>query len=305
MEIKMTNELAPMIYDGETKELRPLDPERHRMASFLHQQALMGTMVTALAIKKIFDDKYYLELGCTTKAEYCETMLSFSVRQAEKYYAVASRFQSVIALPEDANSSSHNGENVNSSLQIEGNANSSSHQFAQLGITKLYQLLTLPDKNLQELIETGKTSVRDLDDVTMEDLHESSARKVMLQMKELRRELTGKISRLEQENLKLKSEASTAEDRMKEAREMWEKGAQLESKYIGAERTLEGKRRSIARAHELLSELMREVTKIEINLDDPETEQRRCLDLVRNLEWAHSNARMQFDILVLNANLED
>lgn len=307
----MSNELVTTVWDAETNQLHRIEPERQKIASHLHQQALTGTLITAIAIKRIYDEKFYLELGCSTREEYADTMLPFSARQARKYYAVASRFDKYLGLTAGSaplQLAENNRETVNEDSLKPGENDEnrkSTSDLGRLGVEKLYDLLSLPEENLEELITTGKTTVRDLSPLTIEEITEKKSREFAKQMKEMRQQLTGKLSRLEQENLKLKSEASAAEDRMREAREMWEKGAQLESKYIGAERTLEGKRRSIARAHELLSELMREVTKIEITLEDPETEQRRCLDLIRNLEWAHSNTRAQFDILVLNANLED
>jgi len=306
----MNNELVTMVWDAETNQLHRIEPERQKMANHLLQQALGGKLITAIAIQKIYDGKYFLELGCSSRDEFAETVLSMSARQARKYYAVASRYEKYLGLGKNAplQLAENTGEIVNEDSPKPGENDekrNSNSAFAGLGIQKLYDLLSLPEENLEELITTGKTTVRDLNPLTIEEITEKKSREFARQMKEMRQQLTGKLSRLEQENLKLKSEASAAEDRMREAREMWEKGVQLESKYIGAERTLEGKRRSIARAHELLSELMREVTKIEITLEDPETEQRRCLDLIRNLEWAHSNARMQFDFLILNANLED
>lgn len=308
----MSNELVTTVWDAETNQLHRIEPERQKIASYLHQQILTGAFVTALAIKKMFDEKLYLELGCSSRDEYIETMSPLNRRQAYKYFAVANRFAKYIPLSEKVHSSAleseNTGETVNEDSPKPGENDekrNSSSAFSKIGIAKLYELLSLPEENLEELITTGKTTVRDLDKLTIEEITEKKSREFAKQMKEMRQQLTGKLSRLEQENKKLKSEAEAAADRIAEAEEMWRKGMELESKYIGPERSLEGKRQSLARANELLSELMRAVTKIEITPEDPETEQRRCLDFLRMLAWFNSNARDHFGPILLNPNLED
>lgn len=61
-------------------------------ANMLHEYAINGMFISAVALKIIFDQQLYRELGCRTQTEYCEKFLPFDRTQVFRYIRVADVF---------------------------------------------------------------------------------------------------------------------------------------------------------------------------------------------------------------------
>lgn len=73
----------------ENTELANLD--RSHLAAELHNKAVQGVFISAMCIKKIFDEELFRELGFETREEYAENMLPYGFRTAKMYYLIANK----------------------------------------------------------------------------------------------------------------------------------------------------------------------------------------------------------------------
>ena len=50
------------VYDEETEKFVDVSPETQRLAAYVHQQGLMGAFISAVSLKKMWDEKGEEEL---------------------------------------------------------------------------------------------------------------------------------------------------------------------------------------------------------------------------------------------------
>lgn len=73
-------------------EIEKIEYETTKVAEILHGYAIHGMFSSALALKVIFDNHLFRQLGCKTQKEYIEKHLPFDKSNAYKYVRVADVF---------------------------------------------------------------------------------------------------------------------------------------------------------------------------------------------------------------------
>lgn len=155
----------------------------------LHNLACQGIFISAMAIKEIFDNNYFRELGFETVDEYCEQMLPIKRRTAYEYYTVANKFGSLLGMSLKDNTLA-----LNPSSDALEFVRSSAHEedkevarFVNLGLKKLLILTRLTEEKIIELIDNGETWVYD-NRVTMEMVENGTVKEVAKLLKEPEKE---------------------------------------------------------------------------------------------------------------------
>jgi hypothetical protein len=252
------------IYDDEEKKLHKITPERRSLAGFLHQQLLMGALITAFAIKRIFDEKLYLELGCGSKEEYCETMLPFNRKQAYKYFAVAEKFGKYLPANFDPAKPLVEGENPLPTTEI----------------TKLYELTRLEPEQLDQLMD-GE-SVGNIDP---QNIHVLSANALRGQIKEMRKTYGSRVTNLEEQVKTLKEEIKNKQHLVAEAKQLKEDYVFLQTHFEKPAATLKEKEKNLELARKHMHDLQPALLNCNISADDPDTLQDDLMDLINHIQW--------------------
>lgn len=289
-------QIATSVFDGETGEMAEVTAEGQRMASYLHQQVLLGVFISATAIKKMFDEKLYLALGCQTKEEYCLT-LPYGYRQANKLYQIAAKFEDV-----SKNLIGEGFTGISSSGMLE-NMNSSSHlnekDIASLGITKLYQLTRLEDENIKELIKEGKTELGG-GEISIEEIKEMSAKEVSRTVSEATKKYKAKIAQLTEENALLSAEKKQTEKELSALKEKEIELEEIENKYGPTASKLEHKRKKLDEARALLNDFSETIIRTGISAEDPATLRRDMQDLIKKINETYEVILLQFEDVIID-----
>lgn len=286
------------IYSTEEDKMIPITDEQIRTASYIHQQVLLGVFVSAMAIRKIFDDKLYYALGCQSKEEYCDNMLPMSRMNAHRYYVIASKFDSVAKQLSNNDlepiSLSNGSANVTTLLQTGG------EKLEELGISKLYELTKIDDDDLGELIKNGSARING-EEITLDELKDMTfkeasklIKKATQKYKEEIKSLSGKLATAQEDIKLLNSEMDLITEENKTAKK-------IEQRFGPEANKLKNKIDSINEARQLLNEFNEVLLRAGVTLDDPISIQTDLTDLIRKIEGCYNTMLNQYDDIIAAA----
>jgi Sec-independent protein translocase protein TatA len=282
----MSSEIAQngSVLDLDTGEFHTPTEERKKMANHLHQQAIMGAFVTALAIKRIFDEKLYLELGCSSKSEYCDTMLPFGRRQAYRYVKVAEKFAPFMM---ESKTVAH----VPESDDVQG-----------FGYKKLYQLAQLDNDDLKALMsgqsvesEDGETSHPDLKEMPSRDFSEA--------MKAIKKKYSGRIAQLEETVKSQTEEMQVRDQKVKQAEERMKQAREIEGKFGSKAAKYSDKVANMSMAVHHINEACMWIEAAGVTIEDPENLQKDMADLLRKFRDESERASNNYYEIIGNLEL--
>ncbi len=159
------------VYDSETKEFVQIDAETRALAQALQQRVDMATLMTAMILKRMSDEKLYLGLGYSNFKEYVLETLPFGESSAKKYLKIGRKFAGV--LPEDFGK----GEPVH---LLEENENA--QKLSGLGVKKLYDLTKIEDADFSEVVSQGVVKLNDGTELDLDEINASTAKEFKAQL---------------------------------------------------------------------------------------------------------------------------
>ncbi len=250
------------ILDSESGNFVEITPELQRNAMYVHGQIQLGTFAIALAIKKIYDEKLYLGLGCSSRKEYAETMLPFGRKQAEKYYKVADKVsQFMPELKENGASMRHL--EPGDTEKLDG-----------IGMAKLYELTKLEDADFEEIMEGNEVN-----GVSLEEIKAASVREATAEIKRIRDAYSKKLAVQDEAIKTLKAEKQANDDKIRAAEEKLNTAKAIEDKFRREAGSVEDKQRAIKAAKSLLDEASMLIGACGVDVTDPETLQQEFLSM--------------------------
>lgn len=270
------------ILDLDSGEFHAITPERQKVAAYLHQQVYTGAFVIAFALRRIFDGKYYLDLGCSSIEEYCMNMLPFNKSQAYRYYKIAEKFSA--ALP---------GVDGPEALV------NSRPELAEIGVTKLAEMVKLDDEDFKTVVDGGTLHYEE-HEVSLETVREKSVREMRESIKSMRDKYSERVSILEEKNLQLKEEAEANAEFVERAKNRYELGSELERKYGEKAVQIEAKQDRMDIARRQLNDLQIAFAAIGVNTDDPDALQRDMFDLINKLHEVYEVAQGLYGHVILS-----
>lgn len=291
----MSKQTGLTIFDREKKRYITIDTEQQQFAAMVHQQVLLGVFVSAIALKKIIDDKLFLALGCETQEEYFESMTPYSSRQGYRLLTIARKFDSV-----------YGALGSNEIKQIsEGKVTPVSHgkgskhvinaeKLGELGIRKLYELAKFEDEELKELIKKGKAKING-EDISLDEIKDMTARELTKQVKEVKDKYMAKLSKVTEENKLLKEEKKSLNSKIEQMQEDVEEADQLARQFGPAASRLKEKKQYVIKAEELLNEFRHTLFRCGVSEDDPEELQKQLVSIIRKIDETHKNAIMHYE----------
>ncbi len=289
------NEQALMIrevWDDEKKKMVAIKPEQVRIASMLQEKVTAGVFVTALAIKRIIDERLYLALGASSVNEYCDTMLPFSSRQAYRYKAIADRFQGILPqLSDGALEGDISSRNVTPGSQHDVNG------INHLGYRKLYELTTVEDADFTEMPTKGVIRVGD-QVIDIDEINALSAREFSKRLAEIKKGYSARISQLEEKNKLLESERVAIETREAEADSRLLRARDLERMYGTLNNRLESQLDDLNRIDDWLLKATSLINRQRPEEDFPDGYYERVRSILRRLEWLNESAQNAFALVI-------
>ncbi len=263
------------VYDAERGEIVARTPEQQSAAHSLYSLMKMADLAQAILLKKFFDGEHHLDMGYSTKDEFCTAELGESRRNINRKLKVAERLEGLIPISD--------GTPVSRSLLSE---NQSEHLEALngIGLSKLYEVAKVEDANFEEVLTTGVVHFADGREMSLEDIRHRTRN-------ELSRELKGEIDGYKNRNANLLDKKSELEAELKEAQKEIN---ELKQKQETAERldlmhgtkaaTLEGQERLIEYAHEAVRLANKYLTRISLPEDAPKDLQMEVVTLHRTVD---------------------
>lgn len=264
------------ILDLETNEFHTPTEERIAMANHWHGQAMAGAIITAMAIRRIFDEKLYLDLGCSSRDEYINRMLPFGRKQAYQYHKVAGKFAPYL----------ESGESIE-----------------ELGIRKLNELAKLDQPDIEALLE-GKEIGEGDDKVSLAEIREASSREVSDQIKKVRQKYQAKVTQLEEEVLTLKAESEADHEKVVKAEQKLEEARSIEQVYGSKASLVADKRRRMAEANTHLDSMIETIMRSGVTEEDPDTLINDMLAFLRKLNKYQERIEAEYQDLMFTSEVE-
>jgi hypothetical protein len=274
---------ALTVYDAENACWIEVSHDQQRMAAYVHQQMLMGVFVTANAIKKVFDERLYLALGCQSREEYIATMLPMNRSQAYKYHAIATKFESASKLLSDGEIKPidlSNGSVLVHSSGLEATANN-------LGIQKLYELSSLEDDEFAELIKSGKIKGEN-GEIDLQDIVDATAKEAKKQIADFKKKYSDKINQQDEEIKLLREERKQLVKERDENKELAD-DLKTDLHIYGPNATkLKDKAAHLAVAGKLFNEAHLAVVKANVMASDPLTLRQDLANMIKKIDEVRS-----------------
>lgn len=283
-------EKAFSVYDLENDKFVDVSLEQQRTAAYFHNQVLLGAFVSAIAIKRIFDDRLYLAMGCQSRDEYIENSLPFNRRQCYKLLAVADKFESVTK-SFDNNNLLTDGKS-NSSKEVQSTALGVS----SLGIEKLYELSKIDDAEIDKLIKKGKIKI-DGEDFSIDDLKEMSAKEVAHQIKKATKQYQEKLKKVETENIQLKETKKLLENENAHLIKENDEGKDAENTFGPVATTFKNKKERLNIARDLLNKFDNTIMRCGVTEEDPDGIQKDLVDIIAKVDEVHQRIIDVFGII--------
>jgi hypothetical protein len=266
------------VWDDEKKKMVTIKPEQARLAAYLHEQVTAGVFVTALAMKRIINERLYLALGAGSVQEYCDTMLPFGRMQAYRYKSIAERFEGI--LPELTPGEKEDGSSpiVTSTIQHDFNG------IEKIGMMKLYELSRIEDADFSEIPTRGIVKIGN-EEINIDAITEMTARTWNIKLAEIKRGYSARVNQLEEKVKLLESERIAIESREAEANSKIETARDLERLYGPLNSRYEAQLKDIEEVDKLLLRATSVIMKMKPEEEFPDGYFERLRSLFQRVLW--------------------
>lgn len=291
-----------IILDLDSGKMVEVTPQQRRMATMLHDQIMLGAYISAISLKRMFDEKLYLAMGCQSQEEYLSTVCPYSRGQAYKLVKIADKFENTFkALTGNGLNAPLLSESLESipNDTFNGDTVVKPEDIQRLGMRKLYELAQVEDDDLMQLIREGKIEGEG-GTVTFEELKNATAKQMAIQIKaatekykEETKRLRGRTSLLEEDNKKLAKENESLMAKLEHARE-------IETKYGGSASKLEDKRNTLDSAAHLLMDFQEVMSRAGVTAEDPLTLKKTLIDIIRDIDEVHQVVQSLYGEVILS-----
>jgi hypothetical protein len=266
------------VYDADTGRMTTVSPDQQRRFHFLQQHIELATLVKAVALAEIADDKLYLAAVCSSFKEYAESS-GLGVVSAKKYTQIGRRFRTL--LPQIGEAKGYSG--TLSATPNPTNIPPELQQFGGFGYKELLEFSRISEADFEEITQTGEIQLTDGRTFTLDDLKAMTARENQQLLKEYRtakKRYHERISQLQEQVKKLKAEQKADRDNIEEAEHRLEEARQIERLHGARAAAYHQKRAALDRAFKLLTEARLEFFRVDITPDDADVLQEAARQFV-------------------------
>jgi len=267
---------------------------RMELAAKLHAQAAFGVFIMGQAIKRIHDDRLYVELGCNSFKEYILEMTTISRSQAYLSIKIAERFESYAGGPGGVQP-----------LELTGGDNGVFQPLdtllSDIGPRRLSEMINLDDSDLADLMD-GNIVGEGADRFTLEELMSMKASEAAAKLKEHKKKTRGEIQRLEEDNLKLKSEAGNKDEEIERLQKDLEDFKDLDLLYGPKATKTASKRILLDKADAVLDLFRQALAQADVVKKDPAALHEKVAALHKKLDMVATLMRQSYAFLFVDAS---
>jgi hypothetical protein len=223
-----------MILDNQTGHIVKRSPEQQQKALHLWGLFQQSTFLSALVLREIKQSKHYLDLGCESWEDFCNSKLPFSRSQAFRLISVADRLAPYLMLNTDGNVAPvqhFDPEEPQALLLTEGGVQLNTEMVEGLGMRKLYEMTTLPTEDLDQLMSGGYITTAEGEQVSIAEIREMATKESSAIFKSQKEKYQARLSQAEEEIKALKAENKTIKEQQKAEEAKLKLAKSIEQKY--------------------------------------------------------------------------
>lgn len=309
--VKVNKDGMMKVYDEETDKFVLIPIEEQRNANYVHQQLVMGALMMAIGISKMFNEKLYLALGYSSRDEYIDLGLPIGRTQAYRLYTIGMKFTAteklltddgnVISLmkqlPAPGQISPINGtegiENEPNNEELKSNA----AKILGFGMTKLFELSSLEDDELAKLIKTGKVSLAG-GDLTIDDVIDTTTKELSKKLREMKSKYQGETTRLTEEVRLLESEQKSRSKEFERMATENKNAKRVEAMYGPKASLIKDKVERLGEARVCLQEFSQILRNCGVDENDPKEIRDDLLSLLKLISSTHEDLTMEYEPVV-------
>lgn len=274
------------VLDEESGQIVEITDDMRHVAQTIQQRIQGATIATSILIQIVRDQKLYLAYGCGSFKDYAENMLPFSPQQAKKYLKIADTYAPLI------------GDFKGASMRL---LNKKLHEIedegvkelGSLGMSKLYELTKIPEADFDEVVSKGVVKLKDGSEISIDEIKDQTAREFTKQISEIKKDYQKRISRLEEENRKVKGEYKHAVSEKNKIEQESEYAKNIEAQFGSIAHRTGEINTNLNLSDESLAELNRFFARVEVPDDDEKfgAEKQRVLSILRSVLNIHEMAK--------------
>lgn len=295
-----------MILNAETGHIVTRTPDQKQKALHLWGMFQQSTFLSALVLREIKQNKHYLDLGCESWEEFCNTKLPFSRSQAFRFIAVADRLAPYLNLNFDSNVAPVQHlptEETPALLLTEGEIQLNTEAIEGMGMRKLYEMTTLPKEDLDDLMKGGYITTAEGEQVSIAEIREMASKEASLLFKSQKDKYQARLSQTEEANKALKAELRIAKEELAKQQEKIKLAKSIEQKYGPTHLETENLLNLIEQTRKHLLDANKVAIKIKIRADAPEIVLEEARKLMEQYNAsAHSFRHRNYEAIELAAD---
>lgn len=273
-----------IIINEDTGKPVKVDPSRRQLGYALHSRIEAAVLVTAMALKKISDDKLYLDMGFGSWKEYT-SVLPFAYSTSKIYLQIATAFEPL--LPSVTEDSKGQPVSLLESYTPENVQDSTVQELSSLGIRKLRALAQVEDADFSELPTSGEIGLPDGTRITIEEIRAQTVAEVERSLRDKKRKYLGQIRDAEQRAALAESERDALKKQAEDLESQKESLKALETRYGRVGMNYEAGKRKLSRLFDLVTQVNVEIGSMK--MDDEVQEM--LSDEIQNIHRLLDNAR--------------
>jgi len=267
------------VLDDETGKFIEVALEDQRTASFAHSQVLAGTLYSAYWLKKIRDEKQYLNLGHGSFGEYVETTLPYGKATAYRMLQVMDKVSNVFP--------------VTSPQQLLGGEDVPVNEINSMSMKSLGEITKLEDVEFEELFTKGSLSNGDTT-LVLNEIKDMVSRNVAIAVKEYKKKYSDQHSQQNEKIKLLKTEKESLANDLQEKNEVIERARSKEKLFGAKAAKYDDKVELLQDAEDCLNKFNRYMNNTAISLEDAEELQDKFNDLVKKADEIKENLIANF-----------
>lgn len=258
--------VAREAYDAKSGTWLPVTAAMRERESRLREAWSVTKQAQAVLVHTVFAEKLYLAAGYETREQYVEEALGISRRAAYNLAAVGRRLGPYLP---SSDSVLHLGagtsrlvldevEDGSANIALSGSVDVDPQASAIVQTTRvstLYQLASLDDETMDELLRGDTLTLDSGRTVTLSDLRSATAREAQALVKALKKEYRDRLSRDQERAIAAEQERDVYAERLDDAQKQADVGYALELKYGPIQARAEAQMKLISDAREQITRL--------------------------------------------------